>query len=274
LPDVTPSVAYSVTLAATGGTAPYTWSNIVGALPVGLSLNQSTGVISGTTTAAQATALTIQVVDAVGRTDKLLLPITVLTAPAVLTITSTSPLPDGLQGDAYSTIITATGGPTPYTWAVSVGALPDGLGLDPATGIISGSPTVGGTFSFTIRVTDNVSATDAKAFSLTIASPPPPVITTASLPNGQVGVPYATQLVVSGGLGPFSWVVSSGSLPPGFSLNQASGIISGTPTSPSAPTFTVQVSDLNGNGDTATLTLNVLIISSVKKCVSCSGTFK
>jgi hypothetical protein len=100
------------------------------------------------------------------------------------------------------------------------------------------------------------------------------VITTASLPNGQVGVPYATQLVVSGGLGPFSWVVSSGSLPPGFSLNQASGIISGTPTSPSAPTFTVQVSDLNGNGDTATLTLNVLIISSVKKCVSCSGTFK
>lgn len=77
-----------------------------------------------------------------------------ITAVNPLAITSPATLPDGVQGQAYATQLDAAGGVTPYTWAVVAGVLPAGLALDPTTGAITGTPSEGGVFSFTVQVTD------------------------------------------------------------------------------------------------------------------------
>lgn len=88
-------------------------------------------------------------------------------APAI----TTGDVPDGIEGSAYSTTLAATGGETPYTWAVSAGSLPAGLSLAAATGAVTGTPTVPGTFAFTIRVTDDVAQSSTRSFSATIVAP-------------------------------------------------------------------------------------------------------
>ena len=89
------------------------------------------------------------------------------TGVVALNITTAS-LSNGQVGAAYSATVYATGGTTPYTWAVISGSLPSGLSLASSTGVISGTPSTAQTSNFTIRVTDNVAATDTQALSITI----------------------------------------------------------------------------------------------------------
>jgi subtilisin family serine protease len=91
--------------------------------------------------------------------------------PSALSITTTS-LPGGAIGIAYSQSLAATGGATPYTWSISSGALPSGLTLS-AAGIISGTPAVSGTSSFTARVDDAAGATSSRPLSIGISSGTP-----------------------------------------------------------------------------------------------------
>ena len=217
-------VAYSITLAASGGTTPYTWSVSAGALPGGLTLS-SAGQISGTPTSAGTFSFTVKVTDAAAQTATASLQITI--APAVLVITTTSPLTSGQVATAYSITLAASGGTTPYTWSVSAGALPGGLTLSSA-GQISGTPTSAGTFSFTVKVTDAAAQTATASLQIAIA-PAPLMITTTILPNGHVGATYSTTLVATGGIAPYTWSLSLGTLPMGLSLNASTGAISGTP---------------------------------------------
>src|SRR4029077_7125840 len=138
LPNGTQSAAYSTTLAATGGTTPYTWSIASGTLPTGLSLVSSTGVISGTPTGTGTSNFTAQVTDANSLTASKPLSITVGATPPTVT---TASLPHATTNAAYHTTVTATGGTTPYTWSITVGTLPAGLALASSTGVISGTPT-------------------------------------------------------------------------------------------------------------------------------------
>ncbi len=87
-------------------------------------------------------------------------------APAITTVS----LPDGALNVSYSATMTATGGTTPYSWSLAGGALPAGLSLNPATGVISGTPTSSGTFPVTVQVTDAAAATASKALSITVSS--------------------------------------------------------------------------------------------------------
>jgi PKD repeat protein len=252
LPDGQVGVAYSQTLAATGGATPYAWSVIVGVLPDGLSLNGATGEISGTATAYGTFNFTVQVDDSWVPADTATQALSITVIPADLAITTAS-LPDGQVGVVYSQTLAATGGATPYTWSVILGALPDGLGLNGATGEISGTATAYGTFAFTIQVDDSWVPADTatQALSITVI-PETLVVTTASLPDGQVGVAYSQTLAATGGAAPYTWSVIAGVLPDGLGLNGATGEISGTATAYGTFAFTVQVDDSWVPANTAT----------------------
>ncbi|HEV2246777.1 MAG TPA: putative Ig domain-containing protein [Terriglobia bacterium] len=254
LPNATQNAAYSTTLTASGGTTPYSWSISSGTLPAGLSLASGTGVISGTPSATGTSNFTVTVTDANSITAAQPLSLVVNVAP--LTVTTTSPLPSGTINAAYSTTLTATGGTTPYAWSISSGTLPSGLSLASATGVISGTPTAGGTSNFTVKVTDANSLTATQPLSLTVAATPPSV-TTTSLPNGTQNTAYNTTLTASGGTTPYSWSVSSGTLPAGLTLASSTGVISGTPTGTGTSNFTVQVTDANSLTGTKALSLTI-----------------
>jgi type II secretory pathway component GspD/PulD (secretin) len=174
LPDGIVGTAYSATLQSTGGTAPVTWSLGTGTLPAGLTLNPSTGAITGTPTAAGTSSINVTVTDSATPADSATtaLSITVDTSQAAFAI-STSELPNGSIGTPYDQILTATGGTTPLTWSVSAGSLPPGLSLHAQTGEITGTPTFSSgqapSFTFTVAVTDSSSTplTAQKQFTLT-----------------------------------------------------------------------------------------------------------
>ena len=250
LANGTINVPYSQSLSAAGGAGGYTWSLNNGSLPAGLSLDAGGG-ISGTPTTAGTAAFTVQVRDSLGATATRSLSITIAAPP--LSVTTTA-LAGGTVGVPYSQQLTATGGTGGYTWSVSGGSLPAGLSLS-ASGGISGTPTTAAASGFTVQVRDSSNTTASQSLSIAVAAPSLSVTTTA-LPGGTVGAPYSQQLTATGGTGGYTWSVSGGSLPAGLSLS-ASGAISGTPTTPGAAGFTVQVRD--SSGVTASQSLSITV---------------
>jgi hypothetical protein len=244
LPDAIAGVPYVGALVATGGLPPYTWAVSSGSLPAGLTLSATTGVISGTSTATTGTtaSFTVQATDASHPAQVKTTPITIRT-DALLTI-PTITLPGGVLGISFNTTLTATGGVGPFTWSVASGSLPAGLTLSSA-GVISGIPTTAATANFTVQVSDSSSPAQKATLALSISVEATLSITTLTLPDAVAGVPYVGALVATGGLPPYSWTVSSGSLPAGLTLNAATGVLSGisTATTGSTASFTVQVTD-------------------------------
>jgi large repetitive protein len=257
LPAGTAASPYSMTLLRNGGTAPFTWAVAAGTLPPGITLISGTGVLGGTPTSAGTSNFTVRVTDAAGATTSQAL--TIVIAPA-LSIT-TSLVPGGTTGTPYSATLVRTGGNAPFTWAISVGSLPDGLTLSSATGVIGGTPTTVGTFNFTVRVTDAAGATSTRALSTVVATALS--ITTTALPSGTVGTAYTASFAATGGTTPYSWSVTVGLLPPGLTLNSSTGAITGTPTTAGTSNITVQVIDSGNPGRTATQSFSVTIIPAI-----------
>ncbi len=175
-------------------------------------------------------------------------------APPALSITTTA-LPGGTQGQAYSATLVATGGTPPYTWSIASGALPAGVTLNASSGVISGTPTASGTFTITAQVTAGAQ-TATKALSIVVAGPPALSITTTALPGGTQGQAYSATLVATGGTPPYTWSIANGALPGGVTLNASSGVISGTPTASGTFTITAQVA---AGAQSATKALSIVV---------------
>lgn len=209
--------AFLAKLDATGGTKPYSWSLAGGtSLPAGLVLHASTGQITGTPAGPAGTLdFTAEVTDSEGPPATALESITVTVTPLAVT---TVALPSATSGVPYSATLAATGGVAPYSWSIPVGSLPAGLKLRAASGVISGTPTAGGTFDFVAEVTDSeATAQSASASESVTVGVAGLVVTTGSiLPTAASGVPYSVKLSAAGGVTPYQWSLASGSLPAGL----------------------------------------------------------
>jgi large repetitive protein len=250
---------YVATLGATGGVTPYTWSVSVGTLPAGLTLNASAGQITGTPTTAGTLNFTLKVTDAetpTAHTATAALSISVSSMPLQIT---TSSLPTGVINYGYSAMLTAGGGTQPYSWSITIGSLPTGLTLTLATGQISGTPTAQGTFNFTAKVTDSSNPNQSVSANLSITINGALTITTTTLPSGSEGSSYSATVTASGGLPPYAWSISAGSLPGGLNLNSNTGQITGTPSATGTFSFTVQVVDSEIPAATTATNLSITI---------------
>ncbi|MCX6626012.1 MAG: putative Ig domain-containing protein, partial [Candidatus Solibacter sp.] len=178
----------------------------------------------------------------------------VLPAQTPLTIVNSS-FPAGAVGQFYAQALAATGGLQPYTWSAT-GNIPPGLTVGSA-GIISGTPTTGGTYAFTLKVVDARLTSVSKGLSIVISGPGSSVLTvaTTTLPAGSVGQKYDGQLSANGGTPPYQWVAGTG-FPASLTLG-TDGAVSGTPTAAGTFSFPVQVTDAARTSATGTVSLTI-----------------
>lgn len=161
----------------------------------------------------------------------------------IVALSLTPTLPAAQVAVPYDQTVQATGGTGPYGYAVTAGGLPVGLTLEAATGRITGTPTAGGTFAFTITATDTAtSLTVDQAYSLQVDAASL-TLSPASLAAATRGLAYSQSVTATGGTAPYSYTVSAGALPDGLSLNATTGEISGTPTTTGTFAFTVAATD-------------------------------
>lgn len=166
LPDPAVGVFYQQTIAVSGGTGPLVFAVASGALPAGLALNTSSGVIAGTPTTAGSASFTIRVTDANGVSDTQAYTVVV----SRLTIV-TNVLPTGSPGTFYSVPISITGGTPPYVLTRVAGTFPTGISIVGTA--LQGTPTTAQATSFTLRATDSVGNTADQSFTLVISAEGP-----------------------------------------------------------------------------------------------------
>jgi hypothetical protein len=271
LPNGSVGNSYSANLVATGGTAPYTFTITSGSLPAGLTLSKA-GLISGKPNSAITSTITVQATDSSkpAQTATAILSLAV-TSPVPLVI-ATSSLASGVVNNPYIDAVAASGGTAPYAFSIVGGALPVGLALDPSLGQISGTPLTAGTSNFKVQVQDSSSPAQTATATLSIAikaKPSPLAINTKALPGGTISSPYNANVSASGGVSPYAFLVISGALPQGLTMDPASGQLSGTPLAAGNSAFTVQVEDSEVPIQLATASFSITIAP--QKLVISSG---
>jgi hypothetical protein len=250
-----------VNFSAVGGRTPYAWSiNAATPLPAGLSFNNGTATLSGTPTAAPgAYSFIVDLVDNSGCPGSAAYTLTVNCNTITI---SPGSLPAGTVGTPYSQMLTASmaGTSVPvqtWTWSLNSGTLPAGLLLNTSTGAITGTPTVAGNSTVTLRASNTDGCYGTLAATITVSCPTM-TISPASLATATQYQPgYSQAMVVTGGKSPYTWSIT-GALPAGITLNTSTGTLSGTPTASGAAfPITVTVADSFGCTSTKAYTLNV-----------------
>jgi len=249
LPNWTANLpGYSQTITATGGVGTITFSE-TGMLPTGLALS-NTGVLSGTPTLAGTYSFTVTATDI---SSDIANQSYMVTINPVVTIAPTT-LPNWtVNQPGYNQTITAIGGTGSKTFATTAGNLPTGLTLLSTSGMLSGTPTTVGSYTFTVTATDTLGASGSQNYTVIVnpalATNPP------GLPGGTAGTAYAETITVSGGTTPYTTLGVTGfnAGGTGLSPSQIDAIastgtvtINGTPTGAGTATFTVNVTDTAG----------------------------
>lgn len=166
--------------------------------------------------------------------------------------------PDTLQARVNSPVnyqFTVSGGIPPVSWSIQSGNLATGVTLS-SSGLLSGTPTLAGNYTASIRATDVQSRTTTRTFTVTVSDSQLD-ITSGSLPDAAVGSAYTAQLTAAGGRGPYTWDVTSGSLPAGLNLSSSSGMISGTPQTPGVFGFTARATDADSRSASKSFSINI-----------------
>jgi len=251
-------------LTASGSPAP-SFSVASGTLPPGLSLNSTTGVLSGAPTTSGSFPFTIQAANgisppAVSPTLTISVSAAALAAPTITSASSTM----ATATTAMSFTVTTTGSPTPTI--TESGVLPGGVSFTDngdGSASIAGTPASGseGTYPITIAATNGVSPDASQAFTLTVYGLAPAFTADSPPVTAVTGTSYSYTFTASGDPAP-AFSVASGTLPPGLSLNSTTGVLSGTPTTSGSFYFTVQAA--NGISPAA--------VSPTLQVVSASGT--
>ncbi len=257
----------SMQFSATGGTQPYNYRLQSGVLPVGLSLNSTSGTISGTPTQIGTSTFVVQVTDANNLTATATGTITILTK---LTMVN-PPTATGSLNQNISLQFTASGGTPTYTYSLQTGVLPPGTVLNQQTGQITGVATQVGVYTFTVLANDSSVPTQAATATgtITIATP----ITMANPANGSgiVGQSLSVQFTATGGTAPYTYLFQAGTLPTGTTLDPATGLVTGTLTQAGPFVFVIQAKDSNGSITTAQGTVNVVLANISSVTITPSG---
>jgi large repetitive protein len=238
----TAGVAFSQTFMQSGGNGTITWSE-TGALPSGISINTSTGVLSGTTSQTGSFPITVTATDqngcqGTGATYTLTI--------NCQTITITNPGVNSVQaGAAFDQAFTATGILGTATWS-ETGSLPSGITINNSTGHLAGTTNAVGSYPITVKVTDTNGCFGTSSYTLTVTCPTITVTRNGggSFPTATFNVAYpgGNSFTASGGSGSYTFAYNGGTPPPGINL-ASNGTLSGTPTATGTFTFTVTATD-------------------------------
>ena len=231
-----------------GSAATANWSIVSGSLPAGVTLAPN-GVLSGTPTAEGTYTFQVRATGGGGVTDT---ETETLTVRQPLALSSALAAAKAEVGIAVNIAQSAAGGSGTYTWAVTKGALPSGVTLNP-DGTITGTPGIAGRYPLTVTVTD--SEQRAKSIDVTLVVKAKLGLKTIKLKAGATNLPYRLKLVTVGGVGPMTWT-ATGKLPKGFKLGKT-GLLFGTPKAAGNYRVTVTVTDSLGAVAKKTLTLSI-----------------
>ena len=182
----------------------------------------------------------------------------IIVTPGPPSIDSPSP-PQGIAGSPFTYQLTVVGGTPPNVWSIASGSLPAGIGLDPLTGLLSGTPTAVGVGTFTAQVTDSASRSAQRQYSITIAPAPgtPLRLNVVASLQAVRGTPVTFEPEASGGTPPYTWSISAGALPAGLTLNNGSGALSGTPSVTGDFSVTITVLDQRGQSASSSIQIRI-----------------
>ncbi len=268
--NANPSLGDTVTFTATlsNGSSP---SGMVTFKDNGATLG--TGTISGTTASYSTSGLSTGshsiTAEYAGDTNNAAATSSTLTVTVAAPVFTFSPaggaLPSAVAGSVYDQAVTASasGSTLPLSYTLGAGALPDGLTLNTATGAISGTPTTAANYAFTIAATDSSSPPNSASasYTLVVNAPAAFVFSPAggSLPEAMSGEDYQQPVSASGGTGAVTYSITSGSLPPGLTLNVTTGELNGPLDADTEGdySFTIRALDSANVAGTASYTLHV-----------------